>query len=270
MKKLCLLLAVVACRSAPPPLEGAPTLSGQEMVIAEQGLTDFLVRLEGQLQSPFPVRIDKASYEVVVEGQIVKKADAPLSISLGAGEIQPFSLEGGSRYVTSAEQLKEVSQKGGTLLTAIRGKLYAVAPTGQSFEVDFARSREIRVPRLPSVKLHEMDGARYSAEEVNAIFYLGVINPNPFPIRLNGLKYHVKMAGKELSDGVIGKGEKVSAAATGVFEVHADFNKETFGADAPKVIKGHNIPYEIAGELTGDLVKEPYALTGDLKLNVSK
>ncbi len=267
----CCVLLWTGCKGGPEAgPEGSPELVKQEMVIAEQALTDFRVRFEGQLESPFAVTAKRATYEVVVEGKVIKSGEATVALELAPGESKPFTVEGGSQYVRSAEELKEVSAKGGTLLAAIRGTLFVTSATGKSYELPYARSREIRVPRMPSVKLHELDGARYSADEVNAIFYLGVVNPNPFPIRLSGLKYAVTMAGKQLSDGTLGKGEKVDAAATGVFEVHADFNKESFGPDAPKVIKGHNIPYAIVGELTGDLVNEPYELKGDLKLNVSK
>ncbi len=268
---LGLILLAAGCKTGPEEAPaGAPELTHQEMAIAEQGLTDFRVRFEGKLTSPVAVKADRATYEVVVEGKVIKGGEAPVALELAPGETKPFSVEGGSQYVRSAEELKEVSAKGGTLLAAIRGTLYVTSAGGKKYELPYARSREIRVPRMPTVKLHELDGARYSADEVNATFYLGVVNPNPFPIKLSGLKYAVKMAGKQLTDGTIGSGEKVDPSATGVFEVHAAFNKETFGPDAPKVIKTHNIPYEIAGELTGDLVKEPYELKGDMKLNVSK
>jgi LEA14-like dessication related protein len=270
---LVLGLAILwaGCKTGPEAgPAGAPALVRQEMAIPEQGLTDFRIRFEGDLTSPIALTADRATYEVVVEGKVIKSGEAKVALQLAAGETKPFTVEGGSQYVRSAEELKEVSAKGGTLLAAIRGKLYVTDANGKKHELDFARSRDIRVPRLPTVKLHELDGARYSAEEVNAVFYLGVVNPNPFPIRLAGLKYTVKMAGKQLADGTIGAGEKVDPAATGVFEVHADFNKQSFGADAPKVIKSHNIPYEISGELTSELVKEPYELKGDMKLNVSK
>ncbi len=271
MKKLlALALLLFACKGGPPPRpEGSPEITAQELTIAAQGLTDFTLKLDGQVTSPVEATLEKAVYELVVEGKVVKSGEQPLGIAVTAGQTAPFSVEHSSRYVASPEELEAMSARGGSLLAALRGKLL-VRSGGKSLELPFARSRQIRVPRLPSVKLHELDAARFSAEEANIVFYLGVVNPNPFPIGLDGLTYEATLAGKKLSEGNLGRGDEVSAAATGVFEVAVALNQETYGAEVTKLIKGLKVPYVVKGALKGDLFELPYELTGEIQLRASK
>ena len=96
----------------------APEVVSQELEITEQGLTDFRVRLDGQVKSAEPLTLEKADYEVVVEGKVVKNADVPLNVAVAAGETRPFSVEGGSQYVSSAEELKKISERSGSLASS--------------------------------------------------------------------------------------------------------------------------------------------------------
>lgn len=260
------LLVLAAC-SAPQvkPTAAPPAVADQELSVSQE-LTDFKVTLNGKVSSAAATRIEKATYELVVEGKVVKSGEAQLGIDVPAGGSAPFSISDGARYVASAEELKAFSEKGGTLLAALRGKLHAQGGAA----VEFAKSKEIRVPRLPKVKMNEAEGARYSDEEVNVNLYLGVENPNPFNLPINGISYKVWLAGKQLNEGTRGGGEKVSPSSTGVWEIQIPFNKETFGPDVKKTLKANTLPYEVKGTLKGDLFEIPFELKGDLKLNVSK
>ncbi len=266
------LLALAGCKTAPDvkPAGPAPELASQELLIAEQGLSDFRVRLEGKVKSTDAAKISHAAYELVVDGAVVKHGEVPLSVEVPAGGTGAFELEQASNYAANADDLKALVAKGGSLLAALRGKVTVERAGQQASVLDFAKSREVRVPRLPHVKLHELDAARYGAEEANATFYLGVDNPNPFAVKMTALAYEVLINGKHVADGVRGTGEKVGAASTGVFEVQVPVNLETYGPDVGKLIKTLTLPYRVTGSLKGDLLDEPYELKGDIKLNVSK
>ncbi len=271
-RRLALLAAIAlcACKSGPEvKAGGAPEIISQDLAVAEQGLTEFKLRFTGKVSSAEPAMLEKVSYELVVEQKVVKAGEEKLGIAVPAGQPVEFALESASRYVASAEELQAMDTRGGSLLAAIRGRL-TVQQGKITRELEYARSREIRVPRLPHAKVHEIDAARYSPDEANATFYLGVENPNPFPVKLGGLKYAISIAGKQLSEGVLGKGEQVSPSSTGVFETQFAINQETFGKEVGKLIKTLTLPYEVSGELTGELFTQPFTVKGDIKLNVSK
>ena len=265
-----LLLALVACRTAPAARpENAPTLLALELQIPSQGLTDFTVRAEGQVHCPEAATLERATFELVVEGKVVQSGELPLSAAVAPGGSAPFVLERTGRYVGSAAELKAMDARGGSLLIALRGKLWV--KRGSTLDVlEYARSREVRVPRLPRIKLHDLDAARYAKDEANGTFYLGVFNPNPFPIKLSGVTYQLSIAGKRLAEGTLGEGESVDQAATGVFEVAFAATPASYGPGLERLIAGLSLPYVLEGELKGDLLSEPFKLEGKIQLNPTK
>jgi LEA14-like dessication related protein len=270
---LTLAAWVAGCASTPPAApEGAggpASLEAEETTVASQGLTEVTLRYTGQLTSPGPAVLEKADYELVSDGQVVKQGSEPLGVALAPGAATPFSFQAASAYVRGPEDLVAMSQRGGTLLLALRGVL-TVRSGGTVRTLPFAASKQVRVPRLPEVRIESLEGARYSEEKVDLVLRLGVRNPNPFPLRMDGLRWALTLGGRKLGEGTQGKYDTVDAAATGVYPVELAVTTETWGQDVRALIAKGTLPYEVAGELTGPLVRVPYSLSGDVKLNVSR
>lgn len=267
---LTLAAWVAGCATPPPPAPVGPaSLAAEETTVASQGLTQVTLRYSGQLTSPGPAVLEKADYELVSDGQVVKKGSEALGVTLPGHAATPFSFQAEAPYVHTPEDLRALSGRGGTLLLALRGTL-TVREGDSVRSVPFAASRQVRVPRLPVVKVEGMEGARYSEEKVDLMLRLGVENPNPFPLRLEGLSWALTVGGRKLGEGTRGKYDTVDAAATGVYPVEVAVTRETWGEDVRALIAKGTLPYEVAGELTGPLVRVPYSLSGDVKLNVSR
>jgi LEA14-like dessication related protein len=237
--------------------------------VATQSLTDVTVRYSGQVVSPSPGVLEKADYELVSDGQVMKTGTAALNVPLTAGQLTSFSFQEQAGYVKSPEDLKALSERGGTLLVALRGTL--TVRSGQEVEtLPFAASRAVRVPRLPEVVVDSLDAARYSAEEVGLTLRLGVKNPNPFPLRLEQISYTLEVAGKPLDTGTLGKADTVDASASGVYPLEATVNASTWGTDVKALISRGALPYTLKGEVKGPQLRLPYTLEGSVKLNVSR
>ncbi|QRK09081.1 LEA type 2 family protein [Archangium violaceum] len=267
---LTLAAWVAGCASTPSAAPMAPvSLGAEETRVTTQGLTEMGLSYSGQLTSPGPAVLEKADYELVSDGQVVETGTAPLGVTLTPGAPTPFSFQADAAYVRTPEDLRALSERGGTLLVALRGTL--TVRSGDAVQtLPFAASRQVRVPRLPVVKLEGLDGARYSEEKVDLMVRLAVENPNPFPLRLEGLSWALTVGGRKLSQGTQGRYDTVDAAATGVYPLEVAVTKETWGQDVRALIAKGTLPYEIAGELTGPLVRVSYSLSGDVKLNVSR
>ncbi len=261
---------VFSCAGTPKQTATAkpPEITSQELNV-QQDLMTFDLQLVGQVSSPVGATVEKAEWEMVVEGEVVKRGEANLNVSVPAGGTAPFNVGASGGYVKNMEELKAMSERGGSLLTALRGNL-VVNQDGNTVKLPFARSREVRTPRLPTVRLQELDAARYSPEEANVVFYLGVVNNNPFPLKVNDLTYKISVQGKQIAEGTRARGDAIDAAGAGVFEVQVGVNKDTYGPDVKKLIQTLTLPYLVAGELKGELFTVPYQLNGDVKLNVSK
>lgn len=261
MKKTlaALLLCLSACKTAPEVVPvAAPTLPDQDFVVVTQSLTSVSVKYTGAVQAESAFTLDRAVWEFVVDGTVKKSGETALSGT-------SFELSQTLDYVKDEDELKAMDARGGSLLLAMRGTLY-VSVGDQHFELPFARAREVRTPRLPHLKLNEVDAGRFSEVEVQATFRLGVVNPNPFELSLSGVEFSVTMAGKEVNKGVVGRGDRVSPASTGVFEVTATLNEETHGKEAAKLVKSKLVPWALKGTLTTALSNETLDTTGEIKL----
>lgn len=263
----------LGCASAParPASVGPATLASQEASVTSQDLTDVTVRFSGQVASPGPgpAVLEKADYELVSEGRVVKTGTAALNLALPPGQPTGFSFEQRAPYVQDAEELKALEAKGGNLLVALRGTL-TVRAGGAVQTVPFAASRPVRAPRLPQVVVQGLDAGRYSDEEVNLTLQVGVRNPNPFPVRLEQLTWALSVGGKPLGEGTLARAVTVGASAVGVYPVEASVTKDTWGADVKALISKGTLPWALHGELAGKTVRVPYQLGGDVKLQVSR
>jgi LEA14-like dessication related protein len=258
------------CASTPPPPPLGPvSLAAEEVGVGSQDLSRLGLRYAGQLTSPDPAVLEKADYEFVSNGQVVDRGTAPLGVALAAGASTPFSFQADATYVRTPEELAALSERGGSVLVALRGTLTVRAGTSVR-TLPFAASRQVRGPRLPRVKVTSMEGARYSDEQVDLVMRLGVDNPNPFPLRLDALGWKLSLKGRELGHGTSGAHDTVDAAATGVYSVEQAVTKQTWGPDVRALIATGTLPYTVTGELTGPGVRVPYSLSGDVKLNVSR
>ena len=270
MFRLAVVLSLCAgCASAPTRPSSPAVLTAQRTVVASQGLTDATLRYEAQVTSPGEGVVERADYELVADGQVVKTGTAKLDVALTPGAPTDLSFEERAPYVKNADDLARLSAQEGTLLLALRGTL-VVRSGGQEQTIPFAASRAARIPRLPTVVVEELDGARYSDEEVQLNLRLGVRNPNPFPLRLEGLTWTASVAGKTLDSGTLAQADTVDASATGVYPVELAVTKETWGPEVKALISKGLLPYGVMGEVTGPLLRVPYSLTGEVKLNVSR
>jgi hypothetical protein len=275
------VLSVAACKSGPEagPEVAAPELADQDFQIVTQTLTDCDVKLTGTVASAEQaVTVEKAIFEFVVDGEVRKHGEKPLGLEVPAGGTATFTLEETLTYVKDEADLRAMDTRGGSLLTALRGTLVVTAqvpaaegaPTTRTYNLEFARSKDVRTPRLPHIKLREFEAGRFAEDEVQAVFHLGVENPNPFTLSISGIAYAITVAGKPMKNGTIGAGEKISPSSTGVFDVTVTVNEESHGKDVKKLIKGLKLPFSVSGALTAPMYTEPLSAEGEIKLNPSK
>ncbi len=168
-------LALASCSSGPQvrPLPVPPVVAEQRFEIVAQSLTECAVAFSGALQGTSEaVTVEKAIYELVVEQQVVAAREKVLNLPLAAGVAGSFSIDEKLTYVKDAAELKAMDARGGSLLIALRGRLvvHPTASPSQTMEVEFARSREVRTPRLPHLKLVDYEAGRFSETEVQLVF----------------------------------------------------------------------------------------------------
>lgn len=269
---LTVVLAVAACKSGPEARTdlAQPTLPKEELQVLKQTLTDCAVRYAGTLESAdLDFTVQKARIEFVVDGQVINQREQTLVVSVPAGTTHEFSFEETFTYVKDEEALKVMDERGGSMLVALRGTLIGSTqgPDGPKLvELPFAKSKELRTPRLPKVKVIDLEAGRFSDSEVQVTFHVGVVNPNPFEILMTSLSYQAVLGGKKVSEATLGKGERVAPASTGVFDVTIALNEETYGPEVKPLIKSLLVPYVLSGTMTTALTQAPLDARGEIKL----
>lgn len=278
------LFLLAACKSAPEVVAevAAPELAKEDFAVVSQSLTQADVQYTGTLAAGgAAVTVEKAKWEFVVDGAVKSSGEEKLGLSAQAGETVDFKLDETLQYVKDEEELRQMDTRGGSLLLALRGTLFVnvVVPatnetpaSTRTVELPFARAKEVRTPRLPHLKFQDFEAGRVDDKglEVQALFHLGVVNPNPFQVSIAGIDYTVELAGKEVNKGTIGAGERVANASTGVFDVPGTLSEATHGKDAVKIVKGLVVPYVIKATLRSQLANEQLENKGEIKLKASK
>ncbi len=269
-----LAVAVTACKSGPEVREpGAPTLLSEELTVTNQTLTDCSLKYSGRLESPdVELTLQNATIELVVDGVVLNKREQTLVLAVPAGSPRQFEFDEMFTYVKDAAALEALDTRGGSMLVAMRGVLNGTiqTPSGpQIVQLPFARSKELRTPRLPRVKLLDFEAGRFSESEVQVTFHVGVVNPNPFEVLMTGLSYQAVLGGKQVAQSFVGKGERVAPASTGVFDVAVALNEETYGPEVKGLIKSLVVPYSLTGKMTTVLSTAELDARGEIKLRSS-
>lgn len=279
---LCLLMFVAACKTTPDVVAevAQPTLPQEDFVVVTQSLTQVDIKYTGTvIAGGEPITVEKAAWEFVVDGTVKRSGDVTLNLSAAAGQNLAFELAESLTYVKDEEELKAMDARGGSLLLAMRGTLFITIPVAASgdkpagkrtVELPFAKAKEVKTPRLPHLKLVDFEAGRFSENEVQAVFHVGVVNPNNFQISIAGLDYTAQLSGKEVTKGTIGAGDRVSPASTGVFDITATLNEETHAKDAAKIVKGLIVPYLLKSSLRAQLYSEELESKGEFKLKAQK
>jgi hypothetical protein len=270
---LLLAALLLACAGGPRTRASSvpAALASQELGEPAQTLTTFRLALAGEVESPeVEARLVRADWQLVSEGEVVGKGQTPLDVAVPAGGKAAFTLTQEGRFADSPGELAQLLEKGGTLLAALRGEL-VLERGGKEERLPFGRSRELRVPRLPTVKLEDLEGARYGPERVVVTLSLGVLNPNPFPVRLGSLTWKAELGGKALEEGALGKGGvDVGPSRTRSFELQLELDPQTYGPGAKALIGSRRIPYRIRGAAEGELWAQPFDLRGEVQLNAPR
>ena len=276
------MMVLAACKTAPDVVAEVtpPSVPQEDFVVVTQSLTQVDIKYTGTVAAGSdPVTVEKATWEFVVDGTVKRSGETKLGLAAAAGQTVEFTLADSLTYVKDEEELRAMDTRGGSLLLAMRGTLVITVPQAavgdkpagkRTIEVPFAKAREVKTPRLPHLKLIDFDAARFSEFEVQAVFHLGVVNPNNFQISIIGLDYVAQLSGKEVAKSTIGAGDRVSPASTGVFDITATLNEETHGKDAAKIVKALIIPYVLKTSLRAQLYSEELESKGDIKLKASK
>jgi hypothetical protein len=266
---LALPAAVAGCKTTSSPVAAKePAITWLDLEVTDLGFAEYRIRLEGEIESPDRATLELNRYELVENGRVVKQGQVPIKEPVNPGEITIFHLDESSPFGTP-DALPGPGGRTDSVLISVRGKL-VLQRGGRRQELDYAQAKEVRLPRLPSVRVHELDAARYSDRELHVTLRLAVINPNPFPVALKGLDFVASIAAREIGNGSLGNGETIDPSATALFEIGLPITAKTYGPDVNQLIRTASFPYKLTGTLKGHSFEAPFELAGNIRLGSTK
>jgi Late embryogenesis abundant protein len=266
---LALPAAAVGCKTTSSSVAvKEPAITWLDLEVTDLGFAEYRVRLEGEIESPERAMLELNRYELVENGRVVKQGQVPIKEPITPGEITIFHLDESSPFA-APDALPGPGGRSDSALIAVRGKLI-LQHGGRLQELNYAQAKEVRLPRLPSVRVHELDAARYSDKELHVTLRLAVINPNPFPVPLKGLEFVASVAARQIGSGSLANGETIDPSATALFEIGIPITAKTYGPDVNQLIRTASFPYKLTGTLKGHSFEAPFELAGNIRLGSAK
>ncbi len=80
------------------------------------------------------------------------------------------------------------------------------------------------------------------------------------------MSWALTVGGRPLGEGTLARAETLGASAVDVYPVEAAVTKATWGPDVKTLLSTGTVPWALKGELAGPLMRVPYQLAGDVKL----
>lgn len=254
------LALLVSCAGAQKTGPTVHKVRPHKVEIQDQDFTTFTPMAVLPLANDAPLKLVDATYEILVAGNKVASGKVALDTVLEPGERLELVAE--PVPYADGDRMAEVLEMEGSLPILMKGEVRSAA--GEIYE--FSKAGNVRTPRIPSIKVWHIEVSTYPDEDrLSVLFFVRVVNKNPFDIQLDELIYDLAVGGKTLiSQGTAGTKEVIGAATGGQIELPVDLTKQNFG-DVKKYLRSwSSLGYRIDGELRLGVGRMPVALTGEL------
>jgi LEA14-like dessication related protein len=256
---LAALVLLAACAGQQKTGPDVVQVRPEYVEIKDQGFTTFTPMAVIPLENAAPVQVTDATYEIIVKGEKVGGGTVQLGRTVQPGE--KLEVVADPMPYATGDKMGDVLEINGSLPLLMRGEIHA---GGTSYA--FSKAGNVRTPRIPTVKIWHIEVTTYAEEERLAVlFFVRVVNKNPFDLQLEELSYDLTVGGKKLVTGAVaGTKEVIGAATGGQIELPLDITKQNFG-DVKKYLRTWtSLPYKLDGEVHLGVGRMPVALSGEL------
>jgi LEA14-like dessication related protein len=264
IRRALVTLGILAgCASAPVATVAPEALQTEQLAITDQSLSGFTAEARFELNntSETPMEISSATYDLTMDGKPLTSGQVDLDKSAApGGQLQlrvPVSVE----IVHNADELKALVARGDTPIPLLMKGVVKVSQGGTQSEIPYARTGELRAPRLPVPHMNDTALGR-TDQDVTVSFYFGLENQNPFEIKVKNISYHAIVDGKEIGSGAASMGDRLPASQTAEYPIQENLTS----LDRSK----SEISYHFIGTVDLGLVQVPIDLTGTMKFEENK
>ena len=256
-------LGLACATSKPAPEAGsAASVSGQTLKLEErEQLIDGLkavVTVQLKNEGAAAVTATGAHYEVLSGGKVIGSGTVALNQPVPAGGEAAIEIAVPVVYAKGDDEVAALVLRKEPIDYAVRGTV----DVGGA-KVEFAKAGAIRAPRMPSLKLANLDATTSPSLGVAFTAMIDLENPNTFPLILAGSHWKLTVAGKVVGEGVMDRRAPKAASHTSYpIEVAIDPNE----VKQRKELQGATVPYALEAELDLGAAKVRLEQSGETKL----
>ncbi|NJK89020.1 MAG: hypothetical protein HC923_06175 [Myxococcales bacterium] len=131
--------------------------------------------------------------------------------------------------------------------------------------VSFERNGALKMPNLPKLVINDVQAGRYEDKGIDALFYLRLINENPFGVVVDSATYEVLLDDRSVREGTAGIGIRLPQGSAQEFEVSASVDENTFGKDYVRYLDMSSISYRVRGQVVVEGETLPFEYSGTLE-----
>jgi LEA14-like dessication related protein len=268
---LAVLLILPACAGARGEGGGgSEDVQAGPLKVTEQTLTGFSV--EGMIDltnsAKEPLQISGATYELFVDEHQMSTGNLTFNQILESGGLTSLKIPAQAEIAKDEATLAPWTARGEQAIPLLlKGELKVNLEGRPPESWPFARTGELRSPRLPVPKINDAEAARYENNEIGLAFYLGIDNQNPFPIHIKSATYKILINGKQVADGIASVGDRIPASKMAEYEVLARLSPAQFGPELHQLVQDNKLAYVMDGTIDLGIAQVPIHLTGDLKFS---
>jgi len=117
------------------------------------------------------------------------------------------------------------------------------------FDIPYHTEGVLPIPKLPAIRLENVDIAAFSFTGAELVFTLGLINSNSFPIDVNEVACDIKLGGKTFAEGLARQIDPMLANSETRVEVALRVSFFDLGRSAYQLLLEPSTGYELTGEM---------------------
>lgn len=241
-----ILTAVTICGCATlQNLVQKPEIAFKGMHVKNMSLFEGDVVFKFEVSNPNPVgaRLTNIDYNLKLNEEDFIKGNLDQGLSLKAGGSSIVELPVTINYFDLFETVAEVIETGEVAynLTGSMG----VGP----FDIPYQTRGSFPIPKLPKVSLKDLRISDISLTGATMKLSLDMRNDNPFTVALSGLKYGLKLGGKEIAKGAVKEIPHIGEKSSSVLEIPLKLSFFKLGRSMYNLLTETSSDYELTGEM---------------------
>lgn len=256
-----------ACATTPeaPPEPIREKAEVYRIEIRDQDFTEFTAL--AHLQMPPNVSPVTAHWEVLTGSPPNPRAKGESSFAAAdVPEDGVIQVGGRSAYTSDPEELTALMEQEGSMPVIVRG--HVVGSNGVHYE--FTRAGRVRTPRVPEVKIHQVEaGAIPSERRVGLVFFFRIDNPNAFDVPLENVEYDLEIDGVAIDRGVAGTKRMIPRGGGVEIDLPVNLDESNFPQVGAHLKGSSQLQYKVKGQVRLAMGRIPFELSGPISIRVT-